>query len=956
MTTLVGFRHRAAWFALAGCAAAWAPPAAAAPEPPRWQQSADYRLEVELDPDARVISGRETLTYLNRSPDTLRALTFHLYHRAVRPGTELDRAHRRGDRWDVADLEPSRWGECEVESARVDGQPRPFVPGPDPSLGVLELPGPLAPGDSVRAVLSFVDRFPGINVHDGFRGREFFAGEWFPKVAVYAPVPGDPSRGAWHADPYAGRGEFFADFGSYEVALTLPASYLVVATGSLLNPDEVLPSEVRLRLRGLGEREVLVWERPGPPESDRNALVTWRLGAERVHDFAFAAMESFTWRALRRDGVTVSAVCPPGDAGTWAGAPGWAAEVLADLAARLGPYPHDHLDLVGTRALSASIEKPALVWISRAHYADTRSRRFQEVLAHEVAHQWFYGTVANDEAREAFLDEGPATWLALKSVERRYGGTHNLRAPGGALARLLVTPDDQRSEHWRALLDWERRGGGEPMGLPADSFATQTAYIRAVYTRGALMLDALERRLGPQHMEQALRDYASRWSFGHPTTADFLSAMESSTGEPLDSFFGFWLGGVARAHPPAEEWRGGVALQFANGVARLQARRVDRATLWWRPMLTYNRLDGAGAGLRLRLEPPDGGWTLGVGGALPTRSLEGALRPWLDGSAAFRFAGRTLRGELALDAARGEGRSRSRGGVTLWLQPDPARTPRYAVRAGIERWLLFHPEYLRHREGSPNGDSVSWGQTTWDVSAAGDWMFRSLAVRPEFQARGSMPSSIDRTGGDRFVRFSGALRLHARRGGADRARVRLAAGTLPTLEVRAVLPTDPGPRPIAAPQELFRLAGAGPHEEFDHALARSRGVFDTGGHVVVAGGAGVRGYFDRDVVSRRFAAANLEAPLARAWFGPESMIWSGLDEPRRPQVVALVFADAARLGGVSGVDGAGATYADAGFSLVGRGLPWDLTVRLDFPVWLSRPAGGEGAVRARWLLSLGSLF
>ena len=923
-----------------------------------WQQAASYRLDVTLSPQTRTISGRESLTYVNRSPSALRQLRFHLYHAAARPGSALDRARRGADNWEVAGLSAAQWGACEVESVVAAGRPCSLATPGDPSVGLVDLPRAVAPGESVAVSFRFRDRFPAINVHDGWRGREFLAGEWFPKVCVYDSCPQHPAADGglgWHDRPYTGRGEFYSDFGDYDVTLTLPASYLVVSTGRLENPGDVLPEEVRMRLRGLGERPVRVWERAAAPDSLRQAAHTWRLRAERVHDFAFAALETWSWEAVRSGGVTVSCVCPPADRAAWTRAAGWSADLLADLSARLGAYPYDHLDVVGTRALGASIEKPQTVWISGAHYRDRHSRRLFEVLAHEIAHQWFYGTVANDELNEAFLDEGLASWLALRAVERRFGASDNLYLPAGSVGRWLVTPDDFRSELWRTELDWEQRGRAEPMVTRSDDFATGEAYARAAYTRAALMMDALDRWLPPGVFESGLRDYAARWSLAHPHAADFRAAIARAAPAPLDSLFAFWMGDPRQARAAdAGSGRGpapgvgaaagarGVAAQFENGVPRLEARRVDRPTLWWRPALAYDDVDGVGTGARLRLEPAGGAWTATGELVLPWNSPGGHPRPWLDLSLGGRWWAGPLWGGYSVGYTRGEGRSVARALHQVWLQPDPARSPRYCLSAAVERWSLFHPEYLRDPAAWQAGD-----QWAWDLGLTAESEGRGVRLRPAGELRASLPG-----GPADFTRLSGELRADWRGAGRDRLNLRVAGGTFARRDAGTGSSGDP------AAQELFRLAGAGPLDEFGNPLLRSRGLVHRGGHAVAAGDAAVRGYFDRDLRASRFLAVNAELPLAR--LAPDDgTAWTGPLDIRLRGIQLVGFYDAAILGG--DVTGARApedrdSYSDAGLGLALRLLPWNLAARVDFPLWLDQPAPGEHPVALRWVVRMGSLF
>src|SRR5918994_631325 len=271
---------------------------AGAPGPQYWQQWADYRLEAELNPIAKRLTGKGTITYQNRSPDTLREVYVQLLHNIFAPGSR----HNTDIPWAVEGVDLNRVAaqgqelnpmkEREETGYRVDG-----------TVMHIRLPKPLAPNSSATLEFAWRIRIPPDGAPRGGQdGETFYISYWYPQMAVYDDVNG------WQTDQYLGNAEFYMGYGNYDVSLTLPAGWLVTSTGRLTNASEVLTSQTRARLdSAMGAKEIV----HVVTEGDRGAgkataagtegKLTWRFRAENVRDVAWGASASYLWDATNAE-------------------------------------------------------------------------------------------------------------------------------------------------------------------------------------------------------------------------------------------------------------------------------------------------------------------------------------------------------------------------------------------------------------------------------------------------------------------------------------------------------------------------------------------------------------------------------------------------------------------------------------------------------------------------------
>ena len=497
------------------------------PGPRYWQQYVSYRIDAELDPHTGRLQGEERITYHNRSPDTLGVVVFNLYQNLFRADA------LRNEPVPITGgmtLERVAVGGAEARRIGLDADPPPGRPTYhlDGTLMVVHLPRLLAPGDSVEFQLAWHFTVP---PEDAPRTGQsdhavYQVAQWYPQIAVY-----DDLRG-WNADPYLGTGEFYLEYGDFEVALTVPEGWLVAATGTLENPDEVLTDVARERLELALRRDTIVQVVGDDDLQAGNATqrapggqLTWRFRARDVRDFAFAASDRYVWDATRAivpdtaagrtDTVAVHAFYRP-EATAWREAARYTRHALA-FNARFG-YPYIYPHITAAEGPVFGMEYPMIVFVADIGDPDL----LYTVIAHEVAHMWYPMMVGSDEKRHAWQDEGPASYL------------ENL-----ALADFKRNEDVWGDE----ISSYMQIAGTEleqPMMREADRYAPGPAYGVASYSKPALLLRALRHVIGPDALRVALREYSRRWLLKHPTALDFFNTVEDVVGRDLDWFWHPW--------------------------------------------------------------------------------------------------------------------------------------------------------------------------------------------------------------------------------------------------------------------------------------------------------------------------------------------------------------------------------------------------------------------------------
>ena len=522
--------------------------ASGAPGPGYWQQRADYVIDVELDEAKHRITGRETITYHNRSQDTLDYLWLQLDQNLLDP--KMIAAQSRTapgfsglsfKKLDAMLLRRKFDGGHKITAVK-DAAGKPLKHVVVQTMMRVIPPTPLKPGKSITFSVEW-----NYNINDtakisGRTGYEYFKedknhlyaiAQWFPRMCAYTDVTG------WQNKQYLGTGEFALEFGNYLVRITAPADHVVASTGVLQNADKILTKTQRVRLAKARTAKKPVFivnlaEAKANEKEEAKGKKTWVFKADNVRDFAFASSRKFLWDAMGVDlnGKKIMAMS------YWPkeGEPLWSRYSTHAVAHTLELYSRYTFDYPYPVAISVNapvggMEYPMICWQRpRPEKDGTYSKRTKygliSVIIHEVGHNWFPMIINSDERQWMWMDEGLNSFLQFLT-EQEWEADYPSRimpARMGGLLSYLKSPNKM------------------PIMTGADSLQS-TGYN--AYTKPTLALNILrESVLGREQFDYAFKQYARRWMFKSPTPTDFFRTMEDASGQDLDWFWRGWFYGI----------------------------------------------------------------------------------------------------------------------------------------------------------------------------------------------------------------------------------------------------------------------------------------------------------------------------------------------------------------------------------------------------------------------------
>lgn len=502
------------------------------PGPRYWQQSSSYRLEATLDAPERRLTGRATIRYVNNSPSPLPEVAVHLYQNlhtrelaagttnTVTNGVELTKVAANGTSL------PRRARDRQEPGWAVEG-----------TIGWLRLPEPLGAGETLTLDFEWGFQVPTHDPRMGTDGETWMFAYWYPQMAVYDDI------GGWQTDQYTGNAEFYMGYGDYDVALTVPAGWLLTATGTLVNAGEVLSDSARARLarvragqvQRIGDAAESGASRATAAAAGGGGNVTWRWRASRVRDFSWGTSPRWLWDASasdvgdasgdgRPDTSMVHAFYRP-EAAPWANAARYGAHALYFLSRYLFPYPYPHMSVLEGPADCGGMEYPMLTCIAQEASAD--SVALYSVTSHEIAHMWVPMAVGVDEKRHAWMDEGLTQFNEAQATRDIFAGRVDAeRASQDNYLRLALA------------------GGEQELMRHGDRFASYPAYAIAAYEKPSAVLRALRGVLGDDVFNRGYRAFLGAWIEKHPQPEDFFNSFERAAGRDLDWFWRPWFYGT----------------------------------------------------------------------------------------------------------------------------------------------------------------------------------------------------------------------------------------------------------------------------------------------------------------------------------------------------------------------------------------------------------------------------
>ncbi len=497
---------------------------------PYFQQEVNYKIAVSLDDKNHTVTGNIDMEYINNSPDALPEIWIHLWGNAFKNReTAFTKQKLRDGNKSFYFADEANLGYYKNLDFMVDGQKNTWkYDRKNPDIARIILAQPLPPGGRIRIFTPFLLKIPASYSRLGHVGTSYQMTQWYPKPAVY------DNRG-WHAMPYLDIGEFYSEFGSFDVTITLPANYVVGATGTLQTPSEVefLQKKVAETDAYFAKYTDKAANRRDTIPKSSTEMKTIRYTAERVHDFAWFADKRFMVmqdQAVLESGKKVDcwAMFLRADAQWWQKGASFVRRSVEFFSKNVGEYPWPHATAVHS-ALSAGagMEYPMITVIGNAD----SFRELDEVITHEVGHNWFYGILASNEREHPFLDEGINSYYEYRYMRQYYGKVSPVSMP----MRWLEPDSSQGSMIELGQLILAR----EHIGTPPDRHSnnmTPPAYALQVYSKTGTTLGWLEQSIGTERFDRVMQAYYRDWQFRHPYPED-LRASWKNAGLEADWWF-----------------------------------------------------------------------------------------------------------------------------------------------------------------------------------------------------------------------------------------------------------------------------------------------------------------------------------------------------------------------------------------------------------------------------------
>ncbi|MFQ5533851.1 MAG: M1 family metallopeptidase [Sphingomonadales bacterium] len=515
-----------------------------------WQQRADYVIKATLDDEGRRLTGTETITYTNNSPDSLRYLWLQLDQNRFAKHSDGSRSAAAGSK----DRVSYRRFRAAVTNAAHDGGFRigkvaDALGGALPHTIVdtvmrIDLPQPLGPGGQVSVTIDWSYNIPegkAIGARGGWEYFEkdgnnvYFIAQWYPRMSAYTDFDG------WNTKQFLGAGEFTLEFGDFDVEITVPADHIVAATGVLQNPMKVLTKTQRARLKKArdADKPVFIVTKNEALEAQKDKArdtKTWKFRAENVRDFSFASSRKFVWDALGykepSDGRVIMAMSFYPEEGM----PLWdkysthaIAHTLETYSKYTFPYPYPVAQSVNG-PLGGGMEYPMITSNGPRPEEDADGNRTYDrrtkyglisVVIHEIGHNWFPMIVDSDERNWTWMDEGLNSFLQILSEKEWEENYPSRRGDPADIVDYMISENQV------------------PIMTQSDSILQ---FGNNAYAKPAAAFNILrETVMGRENFDFAFKEYARRWKFKRPNPADFFRTMEDASGIDLDWFWRGWF-------------------------------------------------------------------------------------------------------------------------------------------------------------------------------------------------------------------------------------------------------------------------------------------------------------------------------------------------------------------------------------------------------------------------------
>ncbi|HSU27529.1 MAG TPA: M1 family metallopeptidase [Chitinophagaceae bacterium] len=496
-----------------------------------WQQRVDYNIKVSLNDKDHTLKGTLDLDYTNNSPDKLEFIWFHCWPNAYKNDqTALAKqlARDRDGRKEWGDLKEK--GFIDSLDFSVNNEKVKWVPDAvNIDIVKLLLPTALAPGEKVHISTPFFVKLPSFISRSGHVDQTYMVTQWYPKPAVY-------DRKGWHPIPYLDQGEFYSEFGSFDVAITVPAGYVVGATGKMQNTDELNKyKQIGIFNDHRSRNAAAKMYSPDPGVASK----TLHYLADSVHDFAWFADKEFIIEydtlALEQSRRVIDVFSYHHYKGNplWNESISYIKDAVKHYSWYIGEYPYPTVAAVEGPAQQSSggMEYPMITLITSPK-ADVEV--LDGTIAHEVGHNWFYGVLGSNERDHPWMDEGMNSYFQFIYEAEKY--------KANSLFGNSIPSDIRRKPTDEFLDNLYLVFGAIPIepkiDQPAANYRNMDEYGMGVYLKTAIWLHQEEQEIGKSLIHLAFLNYFTEWKFKHPYPEDVKASFEKTLHRNLDEFFG----------------------------------------------------------------------------------------------------------------------------------------------------------------------------------------------------------------------------------------------------------------------------------------------------------------------------------------------------------------------------------------------------------------------------------
>lgn len=508
-----------------------------------FQQDVKYTIHVKLDDKKHILLADESIVYTNNSSTTLKELYFHIWPAAYQNvNTALAREIFKSGDDRMLNAKPEDLGYIDSLDFHINGDRIQWSILKDTSdVCKLILLKPLAPGDSITITTPFRIKIPAAFISRlGHDKQSYFITQWYPKPAVF-------DKKGWNYFPYLDQGEYYSEFGSFDVYITLPENYILAATGIRMNAAE----EIKMLERNDSlTRTIKVFPEEDlfPPSS--STLKTIHFSQRNVHDFAWFADKR--WHVLKNKitlksgkAVTTWSFFNNKEASYWLKSPEIIFNALNYFSEWIGEYPYDEYSAIDVgNAMGNGMEYPMSTAIG--NYGDPFE--LEVTLVHEVGHSWFYGILGSNERKHPWMDEGINNFLETRYVYSHYvnDSTRQLEVSEfSGIPGLSMKKINHRKNQYYKYLTNARTNLDQSPALSSEELSIKN-YHGDAYFKSSISFDYLKYYLGDSLFDRSMQIYFDRWKFKHPQPEDFRKIVEETSSKNLDWFFQGLIGSAKK--------------------------------------------------------------------------------------------------------------------------------------------------------------------------------------------------------------------------------------------------------------------------------------------------------------------------------------------------------------------------------------------------------------------------